>query len=125
MALKVRTDKQLKQALDALAGAERISKEDIIRAVLERYERAGHAERVEGPPWGSAHLDYPCVQRDVAKFGRGTTPAARTRCAASLTGTRRVYFFLYRRFPSRNSEIDFSIRRCRVSAAFAPLMLSM
>lgn len=49
MALTVRTDAQLEQALEALAGAEGISKQEIIRrAVLERYERAGHAERVEG-----------------------------------------------------------------------------
>ena len=49
MALTVRTDEQLEQALDALASAEGISKQEIIRrAVLERYERAGHTERVEG-----------------------------------------------------------------------------
>jgi hypothetical protein len=49
MALTVRTDEQLEQALEALAGAEGISKQEIIRrAGLERYERAGHAERVEG-----------------------------------------------------------------------------
>jgi len=49
VALTVRTDAQLEQALEALAGAEGISKQEIIRrAVLERYERAGHAERVEG-----------------------------------------------------------------------------
>jgi hypothetical protein len=49
MALTVRTDAELEQALEALAGAEGISTQEIIRrAVLERYERAGHGERVEG-----------------------------------------------------------------------------
>jgi predicted transcriptional regulator len=49
MALTVRTDHQLEQALDALAEAEGISKQEIIRrAVLDRYQRAGHASRVDG-----------------------------------------------------------------------------
>jgi len=49
MALTVRTDQQLQQALDALAQTEGISKQEIIRrAVLDRYERAGHERRVEG-----------------------------------------------------------------------------
>jgi predicted transcriptional regulator len=48
MALTVRTDEQLEEALTALAEAEGISRQEIIRrAVLERYERAGHGERVE------------------------------------------------------------------------------
>jgi predicted transcriptional regulator len=49
MALTVRTDAELERALEALASAEGISKQEIIRrSVLERYERAGHAERVDG-----------------------------------------------------------------------------
>ena len=48
MAFTVRTDAELEQALTALAEAEGASRQDIIRrAVLERYERAGHAARVE------------------------------------------------------------------------------
>ncbi len=48
MALTVRTDQQLDKALDALAQSEGLSKQEIIRrAVLERYERAGHTARVE------------------------------------------------------------------------------
>ena len=48
MALTVRTDQQLDDALDALAESEGISKQEIIRrAVMERYERAGHHGRVE------------------------------------------------------------------------------
>jgi predicted transcriptional regulator len=48
MALTVRTDRQLEEALTALAEAEGISRQEIIRrAVLERYERAGHGQRVE------------------------------------------------------------------------------
>lgn len=43
MALTLRTDEQLDAALDALAEAEGLSKQEVIRrAVLERYERAGH-----------------------------------------------------------------------------------
>jgi len=48
MALTVRTDQQLEDALDALAESEGISKQEIIRrAVLDRYERAGHHGRVD------------------------------------------------------------------------------
>jgi hypothetical protein len=48
MALTVRTDQQLEEALTALAKAEGISRQEIIRrAVLDRYERAGHGERVD------------------------------------------------------------------------------
>ena len=44
-----RTDEELDNALTALASAEGVSKQEIIRrAVLERYERAGHASRVQG-----------------------------------------------------------------------------
>ncbi|MDX1657386.1 MAG: CopG family transcriptional regulator [Nitriliruptorales bacterium] len=47
MALTLRTDDELERALDALAESEGLSRQEIIRrAVLERYERAGHAERV-------------------------------------------------------------------------------
>lgn len=47
MALTLRTDEELERALDALAEDEGLSRQEIIRrAVLERYERAGHARRV-------------------------------------------------------------------------------
>ncbi len=48
MALTLRTDEELDAALTALAEAEGTSKQDVIRkAVLERYERAGHRRAVE------------------------------------------------------------------------------
>ena len=48
MALTLRTDDELDAALTALAVAEGTSKQDVIRrAVLERYERAGHRRVVE------------------------------------------------------------------------------
>lgn len=48
MALTLRTDDELEKALTALAEAEGASRQEIIRrAVLERYERSGHAARVE------------------------------------------------------------------------------
>jgi len=47
MALTLRTDDELEKALTALAEAEGASRQEIIRrAVLERYERSGHAARV-------------------------------------------------------------------------------
>ncbi len=47
MAFTVRTDQELEEALTALAASEGISRQEIIRrAVLERYERAGHTARV-------------------------------------------------------------------------------
>jgi len=47
MALTVRTDAVLEEALTSLAQSEGISRQEIIRrAVLERYERAGHQGRV-------------------------------------------------------------------------------
>ncbi len=47
MALTLRTDAELERALDALAEGEGLSRQEVIRrAVLERYERAGHARRV-------------------------------------------------------------------------------
>ncbi|WP_242422349.1 CopG family transcriptional regulator [Frankia torreyi] len=43
----MRTDEELEHALTVLAAAEGISRQEIIRrAVLERYERAGHVARV-------------------------------------------------------------------------------
>ncbi len=48
MALTLRTDEELERALTALAEQEGLSRQEIIRrAVLERYERAGHRARVE------------------------------------------------------------------------------
>lgn len=48
MALTLRTDEELEEALDALAKSEGLSRQEVIRrAVLDRYERAGHADRVE------------------------------------------------------------------------------
>jgi predicted transcriptional regulator len=47
MALTVRTDDELERALNALAESEGASKQEIIRrAVLDRYDRTGHAVRV-------------------------------------------------------------------------------
>ena len=48
MALTLRTDDELERALTALAESEGLSRQEIIRrAVLERYERAGHRARVD------------------------------------------------------------------------------
>ncbi|MDQ3530025.1 MAG: ribbon-helix-helix domain-containing protein [Actinomycetota bacterium] len=47
MAMTVRTDDEMERALDVLVDREGLSRQEIIRrAVLERYERAGHAQRV-------------------------------------------------------------------------------
>jgi predicted transcriptional regulator len=47
MALTLRTDEELERALDALSEAEGLSRQEVIRrAVLDRFERAGHAARV-------------------------------------------------------------------------------
>jgi predicted transcriptional regulator len=47
MALTVRTDAALEEALTALSKAEGISRQEIIRrAVLDRFERSGHEARV-------------------------------------------------------------------------------
>ena len=47
--MTLRTDEELDQALTALAEAEGVSKQEIVRrAVLERLERSGHADRVSG-----------------------------------------------------------------------------
>lgn len=48
MAFTLRTDDELERALAALTEAEGLSRQEVIRrAVLERYERAGHLERLE------------------------------------------------------------------------------
>ena len=48
MSFTLRTDDELDAALAALAEAEGLSRQEIIRrAVLERYERAGHRGRVQ------------------------------------------------------------------------------
>jgi predicted transcriptional regulator len=47
MALTLRTDEELERALDALAKSEGLSRQEIIRrAVIERYERSRHVQRV-------------------------------------------------------------------------------
>jgi hypothetical protein len=47
MALTVRTDAALEEALTSLSTIEGISRQEVIRrAVLERYERSGHVARV-------------------------------------------------------------------------------
>jgi len=48
MAMTLRTDDELDGALAALAAAEGISRQEVVRrAVLERYERAGHRASVD------------------------------------------------------------------------------
>lgn len=48
VALTVRTDQEMEHALTALAHSEGTSRQEVIRrAVLERYERAGHRARVQ------------------------------------------------------------------------------
>jgi predicted transcriptional regulator len=48
MALTVRTDPELEEALTALASAEGASRQEVIRrAVLDRYERNVHDRRVD------------------------------------------------------------------------------
>jgi hypothetical protein len=59
MALTVRTDAVLEEALTSLVESEGISRQEIIRrAVLDRYERAGHRNRVADS-----------TQRMVARWG--------------------------------------------------------
>ena len=49
MALTVRTDPALEEALTSLSKVEGISRQEIIRrAVLDRFERSGHVARVTG-----------------------------------------------------------------------------
>lgn len=59
MAMTLRIDDELERALESLAKAEGLSRQEIVRrAVLERYDRAGHRARVEssaarmGERWG-------------------------------------------------------------------------
>jgi predicted transcriptional regulator len=48
MAMTLRTDAELDQALAALAAAEGVSRQEVVRrSVLDRYERRGHAARVD------------------------------------------------------------------------------
>jgi predicted transcriptional regulator len=48
MAFTLRTDEEMERALDELVKDEGLSRQEIIRrAVLDRYERAGHAKKVE------------------------------------------------------------------------------
>ncbi len=47
MAMTLRIDDELEEALRALAAAEGLSRQEVVRrAVLERYERAGHRAAV-------------------------------------------------------------------------------
>ncbi len=47
MAFTVRTDEELERALNELVRDEGLSRQEIIRrAILDRYERAGHAKKV-------------------------------------------------------------------------------
>ncbi len=47
MAFTVRTDEELERALNELARDEGLSRQEIVRrAVLDRYERTGHARTV-------------------------------------------------------------------------------
>jgi len=47
MAMTLRTDDELERALSVLTESEGISRQEVIRrAVLERFERAGHQSRV-------------------------------------------------------------------------------
>jgi predicted transcriptional regulator len=49
MAMTLRTDEELDNALTALAESEGASRQEVIRrAVLERYARAGHVAAVDG-----------------------------------------------------------------------------
>ena len=48
MALTLRTDAELERVLDALSKSEGLSRQEVIRrAILDRYERAGHRARVD------------------------------------------------------------------------------
>lgn len=58
MALTLRTDEELDRVLAELAASEGLSRQEIIRrAVLDRYERAGHRSRVDLVA-GQALVDY-------------------------------------------------------------------
>jgi predicted transcriptional regulator len=59
MALTVRTDEELEDALASLAHSEGISKQEVIRrAVLDRHERSMHVTRVSDS-----------TQRMIARWG--------------------------------------------------------
>jgi predicted transcriptional regulator len=59
MALTVRTDEELEDALVSLAHSEGISKQEVIRrAVLDRHERSMHVTRVSDS-----------TQRMIARWG--------------------------------------------------------
>jgi len=48
VALTVRTDPEMEEALTTLSGSEGVSRQEVIRrAVLDRYRRSGHVARVE------------------------------------------------------------------------------
>jgi predicted transcriptional regulator len=48
MAMTLRTDDALDRALGALAEAESVSRQEVVRrAVLDRFERSRHRERVD------------------------------------------------------------------------------
>ena len=48
MAMTLRTDDELERALEELAAREGLSKQEVIRrAILDRYARSGHRDRVE------------------------------------------------------------------------------
>ncbi|HEU0132084.1 MAG TPA: type II toxin-antitoxin system VapB family antitoxin [Mycobacteriales bacterium] len=68
MALNLRTDETLDTALSTLAAAEGVSKQEVIRrAVLDRYERAGHQAAVDASAqrmverWGDVLDRLGCV----------------------------------------------------------------
>lgn len=47
MAFTLRTDEEIERALDELVESEGLSRQEIIRrAILDRYERAGHSKEV-------------------------------------------------------------------------------
>lgn len=59
MAFTLRTDDELERALDELSAQEGLSKQEVIRrAVLDRYERAGHRQHVDA-----------AADRAVARWG--------------------------------------------------------
>lgn len=48
MAMTLRTDSALEQALARLSAAEGVSRQEVVRrAVLDRFERSGHTAEVE------------------------------------------------------------------------------
>ena len=56
MAMTVRTDPEMEEALTALTQAEGASRQEIIRrAVLDRYQRRGHRARIEAASESMLH----------------------------------------------------------------------